>query len=89
MLIIPNDDDNIGLLIRHRFRQTPDTCLAGSDPCANDTGQKLVGNRRVRLCEEHLTGQFSSAEIKMRLIGDIPLGIFQKVVERTTEHRPV
>jgi len=25
----------------------------------------------------------------MRLIGDIPLGMFQKVVDRTTEHRPV
>ena len=89
MLIIPKNDDNIGLLSRHRFRQTPDTCLADSYPGADDTGQKLAGNRRVRLCEKHLIGQFSTVEIDMRLIGDIPLGIFQKVVDRTTEYRPV
>jgi hypothetical protein len=88
-LMIPHDDDNIGLLIRHHFRLTPDNCMAGSDPGAGDIGQKLAGNLRVRLCAERLIGQRITVEIEMRLIGHIPLGVFQKVVDRTAEYRPV
>ena len=87
MLVVTDNDHEVGTRIRQGRRETIYPRLTPGNFFVHDIRQQFLGNRGVCLLKQRVITERRTTSIAIRLTRDITLGVFQIIGGRATKDR--